>query len=80
MSEVRYALRRLSRSVRIGLGLGAGFAVARLLTGQLPGVSPADPLTDVGIAALVAATALLATWLPARRASRIDPMTALRAE
>ena len=66
-------------AVGIGLGLVAGFAVARLLAGQLPGVSSTDPLTYAGIAALVAAIALLATWLPARRASRIDPMTALKA-
>jgi ABC-type antimicrobial peptide transport system permease subunit len=64
----------------IVLGLAAGFAVARLLADQLPGVSPADPLTYAGIVTLVAAIALVATWLPARQASRIDPMTALRGE
>jgi predicted permease len=64
----------------IAIGLAAGFALARLLAGQLPGISAADPLTYAGIAALVGAVAFLATWLPARQAARIDPMAALKAE
>jgi putative ABC transport system permease protein len=64
----------------IGVGLLASLALARLLSGQLFGVSPTDPVTFVGIAALLAGTALLASYLPARRATRVDPITALRAE
>ncbi len=64
----------------VALGLAGAFAVSRLLSSQLPGVSSTDPVTFAGVAAVVAAIALAATWLPARRASRIDPMTSLRAE
>ena len=66
------------------LGLGAGVAAAllatRLMTRLLYGVSATDPLTFVAIALLLAAVALVANWLPARRAIRTDPTTALRAE
>jgi len=70
------------RLATIGLvvGVGAALASTRLLSGLLYGVSPADPASFVAIALLVVATALLASWLPARRAVRIDPITALRAE
>jgi len=70
------------RLTAIGLILGVGGALAstRLLSGLLFGVSPADPASFVAIALLVAAVALMASWLPARRAVRIDPITALRAE
>jgi putative ABC transport system permease protein len=64
----------------IGIGLLASLALARLLSGQLFGVSPSDPVTFVGIAVLLAGTALLASYLPARRATRVDPITALRAD
>lgn len=66
--------------ISIGIGLGASLGLARLLAGQLYGVSPADPITFAGIAALLAVTALVASYLPARRATRVDPITALRAE
>ena len=62
------------------IGLGAAFASTRLLSGLLYGVTPADPVSFVAIAMLVVAIALLASYLPARRAVRIDPVTALRAE
>jgi putative ABC transport system permease protein len=65
-----------------GLLLGAAVAAAstRVLTSMLYGVSPGDPLTFAVIALLVAAIALLASYVPARRASRIDPTEALRAD
>lgn len=70
------------RLIVIGLAVGIpGAAVAaRLLTSQLYGVTPADPLTIAGSAALLLAVALFAGYIPARRASRVEPLVALRAE
>ncbi|HVQ54481.1 MAG TPA: ABC transporter permease [Thermoanaerobaculia bacterium] len=66
--------------VGLALGLGLGAAAAFGLRGFLFGVSPADPLTFAAVTALLAACALVAAWLPARRASKIDPALALRAD
>jgi macrolide transport system ATP-binding/permease protein len=60
------------------LGLLAAFGLARFVTSLLFGVAGADPLTFGGVAALLIAVALLATYLPARKASRVDPVDALR--
>jgi predicted permease len=70
------------RLTGIGLALGAvgALAATRLLSGLLYGVRPADPLTFAGVALLLTAAALLACWLPARLALRVDPMVALREE
>jgi predicted permease len=70
------------RLVLIGLviGGGLGIAVGQLLRSQLFGISPADPVTFGGIALLLFAVALVASWLPARRAARIDPLVALKSE
>ncbi|HEY7216260.1 MAG TPA: ABC transporter permease [Thermoanaerobaculia bacterium] len=64
----------------IALGLLGALGVTRVLASLLFGVSARDPLTFVSIAALLATVALLAAWLPARRASRVDPMVAIRNE
>jgi len=62
------------------LGLGASFAVSRLLTTMLYGVKPGDPVTLVACAVLLLLVALAASYLPTRRAARVDPLVALRYE
>jgi predicted permease len=62
------------------VGLAGALAGARLLRGMLYGVSAADPLTFALVALALTAVALLASWIPARRATRVDPMIAIRAE
>jgi len=62
------------------VGLAGAFAITRLLTKLLFGVKPTDPLTFVGVTALFAAVAVLASVLPALRATRVDPVIALRCE
>jgi putative ABC transport system permease protein len=64
----------------MGLGLLAAFWVTRLLSNQLFEVSPTDPAVLAAVVLLLFAIALLACYLPARRAARVDPMEALRCE
>jgi ABC-type antimicrobial peptide transport system permease subunit len=73
----------LARTLRlalmgIALGIVASFAVARMVASLLFGTTPTDPLTFAGMAALLGAVALVAGYIPAFRASRIQPMVALR--
>jgi predicted permease len=64
----------------IAVGIGASLAATRVLSALLFGVGPMDPVTYAAVSAGLAAVAMLATWLPARRASRIDPIAALRTD
>ncbi|HZQ19087.1 MAG TPA: ABC transporter permease [Terriglobales bacterium] len=64
----------------IGIGLIASLAVTRVLSGMLFAVTPGDPETYMAIALLLVVVALLACYIPARRAAKVDPMVALRYE
>ena len=79
---MRMILRRASWLTGAGLlsGLLLAFGLVRLIASLLPGARSDDPLVFGGIASIIAAVALFASWLPARRAARIDPMVALRDE
>jgi predicted permease len=67
-------------AIGIVIGIASSFGLARLLADFLFGVKPLDPLVFTLAPAILAAVALFAVWLPARRATRIDPITALRSE
>jgi putative ABC transport system permease protein len=75
-------LRQGMRLVLLGLaiGLAASLAVTRVMKSLLFGLSATDPLTYVSVVGLLATVALLACWIPARRAMKVDPMVALRYE
>jgi putative ABC transport system permease protein len=67
-------------AVGIALGLAGAFMLTRLLSSLLFGVNPTDPLTFTAVALILAAIAMLASWLPAMRAARLEPVMAMRAE
>jgi ABC-type antimicrobial peptide transport system permease subunit len=79
---LRLVLARAVRIVAAGLivGLAGAFVVTRVLQRFLFGVTPTDPLAFTLVTLLLLAVGLTAAWLPARRATRIDPTTALRAD
>ena len=77
-----YVLRDGARMVGLGLviGLAGALLLSQAMRALMFGVTPRDPATLGGVTAVLAAVALVACWLPARRASRVDPMVALRSD
>jgi len=67
-------------AIGVALGLAGAYALGRFLGSLLPRLASPDPLALLAVAATLFATGLLACWLPARRATKVDPLTALRAE
>jgi ABC-type antimicrobial peptide transport system permease subunit len=67
-------------AIGVGIGLAGALLLTRAMTNFLFGVRPTDPVTFVSVAMFLIVIALLACYVPARRATRIDPMTALRWE
>src|SRR5262249_48014121 len=88
LQDTRYAIRMLRKSLgfaavailTLALGIGSALALTRLMASQLFGVSSHDPLTFVAVGVLLTVVALLACYIPARRAIRVDPLVALKCE
>jgi ABC-type antimicrobial peptide transport system permease subunit len=63
-----------------GIGFAAAYALTRFMTSQLFGISATDPPTYIGVVFILALSSVLAAWVPAHRATRVDPMRALRCD
>jgi ABC-type antimicrobial peptide transport system permease subunit len=82
-NSVRYMIWRQGMVLAISgiaVGLASSFGLARVLSGFLFGVAPHDPTIFTTVTLLLAGVAFIAVWLPAHRATRLDPVTALRQE
>jgi ABC-type antimicrobial peptide transport system permease subunit len=77
-SFVRQGL--LLASLGVAIGIGAAVPLTRFMSSQLFGIRPSDPLTFAAVTLLLSIAAATASYLPARRASAVDPVKALRAE
>jgi ABC-type antimicrobial peptide transport system permease subunit len=79
---IRDVLARGGRFALFGIGIGIVLAagLAQVLKGLLLGISPFDPITYAAVAGLLVAICLIASFVPARRATTVDPLIALRAE
>jgi putative ABC transport system permease protein len=79
---LRLVLRMGVRLVVLGIviGIATSLGLARVISSQLWGVSPHDPVTLVSVASVLLLTGIVAAWVPARRATRVDPLVALRYE
>jgi predicted permease len=75
---LRHGLRLTAAGIAVGIGVA--LVLTRVMSAFLFGVGPMDPMTYAAVSGVLAAVALLATYLPARRASRVDPVVALRAD
>ena len=67
-------------AIGLAVGLAGAYALGRVLNSMMPRLADPDVLTLLAVAAILFAVALFACWLPARRATKVDPLEALRAE